>query len=153
MKMCRSAIFAVSLRRDEWLPTTVRGAEARRRSVPADAPDRAGYVATIVRASDAIFEREGGVATALAANAPEFRNLLPIARIALDARVELLGTSSDADIGKRGLAIAEALLVTSPRDAALLRAAAVCAETAGDYERAADNLRGANSRAPRSIIA
>ncbi len=132
---------ATKLWADAALRLAVRGAEARRRSVPADAPDRAGYVATIVRASDAIFEREGGVATALAANAPEFRNLLPIARIALDARVELLGTSSDADIGKRGLAIAEALLATSPRDAALLRAAAVCAETAGDYERAADNLR------------
>ena len=126
---------------DAALRLAVRGAEARRRSVPADAPDRAGYVATIVRASDAIFEREGGVATALAANGSEFKNLAPIARIALDARVELLGTSSDADIGRRGLAIAEALLASSPRDAALLRAAAVCAETAGDYERAADNLR------------
>ncbi|MEY3141808.1 MAG: hypothetical protein RLY21_301 [Planctomycetota bacterium] len=132
---------ATKLWADAALRLAVRGAEARRRSVPSDAPDRAGFVATIVRASDAIFEREGGVATALAANAPDFKNLAPIARIALEARVELLGTSSDADVGKRGLSIAEALLASSPRDAALLRAAAVCAETAGDYGRAADHLR------------
>lgn len=123
------------------LRLAVRGAESRRRSVPMDAPERAGFVATVVRSADAIFEREGGVAKALAADAADFKTLAPIARIALDARVELLGTSSDADEARRGLAIADALLATAPRDATLLKAAAVCAETAGELERAAESLR------------
>jgi hypothetical protein len=123
------------------LRLAVRGAESRRRSVPTDAPERAGFVATVVRAADAIFEREGGVAKALAAAAADAKTLVPIARIALDARVELLGSSSDADEARRGLAIADALLATAPRDATLLKAAAVCAETVGDLERAAESLR------------
>ncbi|MFN9077296.1 MAG: hypothetical protein ACK5WX_07715 [bacterium] len=132
---------ATKLWADAALRLAVRGGEARRRSAPPDAPERAGVVATLVRAADAIFEREGGVDKALAPDAPDFKNLASIARIALDARVELLGSSSDADQAKRGLAIAEALLVSAPREALLLRAAAICAETAGDYERAAERLR------------
>jgi hypothetical protein len=132
---------ATKLWADAALRLAVRGAEAKRRAAPADAPERGGYVSTILRASDAIFEREGGVTTALAANAPDFAALAPIARIALDARVELLASSSDAEQARRGLAIANALLATAPRDGTLLRAAAVSAEVSGDYERAAEHLR------------
>ena len=50
-------------------------------------------------------------------------------------------TRKNADEARRGLAIADALLATAPRDATLLKAAAVCAETVGDLERAAESLR------------
>jgi hypothetical protein len=125
---------------DAALRLAIRGAEARRRAADEDAPERGGFVATIVRAGDAIFERAGGAAVALGAKDAE-RALLDLARIALDARVELLGSSSDPEEGKRGLVIADALLERAPRDATLLRAAALCGERAGDLERAAERLR------------
>lgn len=122
------------------LRLAIRGAEARRRASEMDAPERGGFVATIVRAGDAVFERAGGAAAALGAKDAD-RALLDLARIVLDARVELLRSSSDREEGKRGLVIAEALLERAPRDATLLRAAALCSERAGELERAAERLR------------
>lgn len=131
---------ATALWADAALRLAIRGAEARRRAADEDAPERGGFVATIVRAGDAIFERAGGAAVALGAKDAD-RALLDLARIALDARVELLRGSSDPEEGKRGLVIADALLERAPRDATLLRAAALCGERAGDLERAAERLR------------
>lgn len=132
---------ATKLWADAALRLAVRGAEAKRRASPAGAPERGAFVATILRASDAILEREGGVAAALAPKAPELATLGPIARIALDARVELLGSTSDAKQARRGLEIASALLASSPRDSTLLEGGAICAEGAGELDRAAEYLR------------
>jgi len=131
---------ATALWADAALRLAIRGAEAQRRAAGPDAPERAGLVSTIVRAGDAVLERAGGASAALGAKDAD-RAILDLARIALDARIELLGTSSDAAEGRRGLVIADLLLARAPRDAGLLRAAALCAERAGDLERAAERLR------------
>jgi len=126
---------------DAALRLALRGAETRRRNSKADSPERAGFVSTIVRAGDAIVLRAGGVDKALAADAPDVRALSQIARVVVDARVELAESSQDAEEAKRGALIVEALLRDAPRDAALLTAAAKLCEVAGDDERAATHLR------------
>ena len=136
---------ATELWAEAALRLAVRGAEERRRAAKEDAPERGGYVATIVRAVDAILARAGGVDAAIGAKAEGEPGVLQstrgLARIGLEARVELLRSSSDKDQGIAGLRIAEALLAISPRDASLLRATAVCAEAAGELDRAAEALR------------
>jgi hypothetical protein len=132
---------ATDLWADAALRLAIRGAESKRRSTPSDAPARAGYVATIVRAGDAIFERAGGPAVALADGAKDAQAYAQLARVALDARVELERSSADADSAKAGMPLAQALLAKAPRDATILRAAALLSEAAGDYESAADHLR------------
>jgi len=132
---------ATELWADAALRLAIRGAESKRRSTPSDSPARAGYVATIVRAGDTIFERAGGPAVALADGAKDAQAFAQLARVALDARVELVRSSADADSAKAGMPLAEALLAKAPRDATLLRAAANLAEAAGEYETAANHLR------------
>jgi hypothetical protein len=94
-----------------------------------------------VRAGDAILLRAGGPAVALADTTKDSQAYAQLARVALDARVELVKSSADADSAKAGLPIAEALLAKTPRDATILRAAAGLAEAAGNYEDAANHLR------------
>ncbi|MFZ9915542.1 MAG: hypothetical protein ACO3IB_09465 [Phycisphaerales bacterium] len=118
------------------LRRAVRGAEAKRRASPADSAARGAFVATVLRAGDAIVERAGG-----AAKAVETPATAQIARVVVDARTELLAKTADRDQALRGLALAEALLAKSPRDAVLLRACAVCAESSGDLAKAAEHLR------------
>jgi hypothetical protein len=132
---------ATELWADAALRLAIRGAEGKRRSTPSDSPARAGYVATIVRAGDAILLRAGGPAVALADTTKDSQAYAQLARVALDARVELVKSSADADSAKAGLPIAEALLAKTPRDATILRAAAGLAEAAGNYEDAANHLR------------
>jgi hypothetical protein len=126
---------------DAALRLALRGAETRRRNSKPDSPERAGFVSTIVRAGDAILLRAGGVDKALASDAPDLRASSQIARVAIDARVELVESSQDAEEAKRGVVMTEALLRDAPRDAALLTAAAKLCEVAGDDERAAAHLR------------
>jgi hypothetical protein len=126
---------------DAALRLAVRGAEARRRAAEPDAPERGAYVATIVRGVDAILERDGGVEQALDPKSEGVAARIAFARIGLDARVELLMSTSDPEEGRKGLRIADTLLANAPRDATLLRGAAMCAESAGNLERAAEALR------------
>lgn len=134
-KPAATAIWA-----DAALRLAIRGAESRRRGSAPDAPERAGFVATTVRAGDALLAREivrhGSLAKAL-----EDRANGQFARVVLDARVEQLKAAPSIESGRVGLALADALLPASPRDATLLSHAAACAEAAGDLERAADHLR------------
>ena len=132
---------ATALWADAGLRLAIRAAESKRRASAADAPMRGGYVATIVRAGDAIFLRAGGATAALAEGTPDANALVALARIALDARVELVASSNDAAQAAAGIPIVEALLLKSPRDAALLGSAAALYEATGDYARAADQLR------------
>ncbi len=129
---------ATDLWADAALRLALRGAEARRRAATDDDPARGGFVATILRAGDAILVRAGGVDAVLAG---DDGTLLQVARVALDARVDLLRSSADADEAARALVLARGLLAKAPRDASLLRATALAAETAGDLEQAADCLR------------
>lgn len=132
---------ATKLWADAALRLAVRGAEAKRRSVPADAAERGAYVATIVRAADAIFARVGGVEAALNDTGPDGPALGQVAAILLDARTELVRSNSDADQARKGLELADLLLKKRPNDGALLRSGAVFAESAGNLERASDLLR------------
>jgi hypothetical protein len=108
-------------------------------------PANRGKGAALMTGFDAILARAGGVDAAIGAKAEGEPGVLQstrgLARIGLEARVELLRSSSDKDQGIAGLRIAEALLAISPRDASLLRATAVCAEAAGELDRAAEALR------------
>lgn len=129
---------ATDLWADAALRLALRGAESRRRGSDDDDPARGGFVATILRAGDAILARGGGVDAVLAG---DDATLLQVARIALDARIDLLRASADPEEAARALVLARGLLAKAPRDAALLRAAALAAETAGELEEAADSLR------------
>ncbi len=124
---------------DAGLRLALRTAESKRRAAPMDAPARAGFVSTVVRAGDAILAREGGIDAAL--KGKEATTMQQLAHITIDARVELVRSSSDAAQARAGSVLTEALLVQAPRDAALLRAGAFFAETAGDLTRAAELLR------------
>lgn len=137
---------ATKLWADAALRLAVRGAEGKRRSVPADAPERGAYVATILRAGDAIFERAGGVAAALevgspGATSPDAPALAQIASVVLDARTELVRSNGDRAQALRGLALVDLLLAKRPNDGTLLRSGATFAEAAGELERAGDLLR------------
>ena len=132
---------ATKLWADAALRLAVRGAEGKRRSVGTDAPERGAYVATILRAGDAIFERAGGVAAALEASSPDAPALAQIASILLDARTELVRSNGDRDEALRGLALTDLLLAKRPNDGTLLRAGATFAEAAGQLDRASDLLR------------
>lgn len=127
---------ATPLWADAALRLALRGAEARRRASAAESAARGAFVATVVRAGDAIIARAGGPSKA--ADEPA---IAAIARIVLDARAEMLAASADRGQAERGLALAEALLARAPRDAALLRACAMCAEASGDLGKAAEHLR------------
>ena len=111
---------------------------ARRRGTDEGDPARGGFVAMILRAGDAILARGGGTETVLAG---DDATLLQVARIALDARTDLLRSTADPDEAARALVLAKGLLAKAPRDAALLRATALAAESAGELEEAADALR------------
>ena len=124
---------------DAGLRLALRTAESKRRAAPMDAPARAGFVTSVVRAGDAILAREGGINAAL--KSKDASAMQQIARITIDARVELVRSSGDAAQARASLLLTEALLAQSPRDAALLRAGAMFAETAGDLSRAAELLR------------
>ncbi len=132
---------AADLWADAALRLAIRGAESRRRSSPLSAPERGGFVATIVRAGDAIFLREGGVEKALEETNPDAPALAQIASILLDARTELVRSNADREEAARGLALADLLLERRPGDGTLLRSGAMLAETAGDDARAAELLR------------
>ena len=132
---------ATKLWADAALRLAVRGAEGKRRTVPADAPERGAYVATVVRAGDAIFARAGGVSAALADGTPDAAALAQIASIVLDARAELVRSNGDAEQAKRGLEFVDMQLKKRPNDGTLLRNGALFAEAAGDLERASDLLR------------
>ena len=134
-------VEATPLWADAALRLAMRGAEAKRRAIAADAPERGGYVATIVRAGDAIFVRAGGPAAALAASNENAAVHAQLGRLALDARIEMIERAADAKQAAAGLILAEALLVKAPLDATLLRGAALCAEATGDYALASDRLR------------
>jgi hypothetical protein len=132
---------ATKLWADAALRLAIRGAEGKRRAVANTAPERGAYVACIVRAGDAIFERAGGVEVALVPGAPDAQALAQIAAILLDARSELVRSNNDPAQSKRGLVLAELQLKTRPNDGTLLRSAALFAEHAGNEERAAELLR------------
>jgi len=141
---------ATALWADAALRLAIRGAESRRRASEPDSPARAGFVATAVRAGDALLEREAAKAGSLEKALAE-RSVAQFARVALDARVEQLKAAPAIESGRRGLAVADLLLRESPRDATLLAHAATCAEAAGDLDRAADSLRAlASGLAPRT---
>ncbi len=129
---------ATALWADAALRLALRGAESRRRGTDEGDPARGGFVATILRAGDAILARGGGTETVLAG---DDATLLQVARIALDARTDLLRSTADPDEAARALVLAKGLLAKAPRDAALLRATALAAESAGELEEAADALR------------
>jgi len=132
---------ATKLWADAALRLAVRGAEAKRRSVPPDAAERGAYVATIVRAADAIMARSGGVEAALSDASADGPALGQVASILLDARTELVRSNSDAEQARKGLELAEIMLKKRPKDGTLLRSGAVFAESAGDLERASDLIR------------
>jgi hypothetical protein len=132
---------AAKLWADAALRLSIRGAESRRRSSLADAPERGAFVATILRAGDAIFARADGYEKAFDSANPDAPALLQIAVVLLDARAELVRSNGDRDEAARGLELADVLLARRPNDGALLRAGAQLAEAAGNYERASDLLR------------
>ena len=132
---------ATKLWAEAALRLAIRGAESRRRSSPADAPERGAFVATILRAGDAIFARAGGYEAALAPSNADAPALQQIAVVLLDARAELVRSNADRDEAARGLELADVLLAKRPNDGALLRSGAQLAEAAGKYERASDLLR------------
>lgn len=132
---------ATKLWADAALRLAVRGAEAKRRSIPADAPERAGYIATIVRAGETILTRAGGYDAALSDGAQEAAIMRQIAAVLLDARTELVRSNADIDESKRGLDLVAVMMRKRPNDAGLLRAGASFAEATGDLERAAELLR------------
>lgn len=132
---------ATKLWADAGLRLAIRGAEGKRRAVAADAAERGAYVATILRAGDAILARNGGAANALAAKTPDAAALAQIAAIVLDARAELVRANGNAEQAKRGLELVDVLLARKPNDGALLRSGAVFAESCGNYARAAELLR------------
>ena len=132
---------ATKLWADAGLRLAIRGAEAKRRSVPADAAERGAYVACILRAGDAIFARAGGVAVAMEPGAPDAAALTQIAAIVLDARTELVRSNSDRDQAVLGLEFVEIQLKKRPNDGSLLRAGALFAEASGSLDRASDLLR------------
>jgi len=132
---------ATKLWADAGLRLAIRGAEGKRRAVAADAAERGAYVATILRAGDAILARNGGAANALAAKTADAAALAQIAAIVLDARAELVRANANAEQAKRGLELVDVLLARKPNDGALLRSGAVFAEACGNYARAAELLR------------
>jgi len=126
---------------DAALRLAIRGAETRRRATAVGAPERDAFVATILRAGDAIFERSGGFADALDGVAGEAGPMAQVAGVLLDARLEAVRATSDARQAARGLELVEVLLKKRPNDGALLGAAATFAEAADENERAAEFLR------------
>ena len=132
---------ATELWAEAALRLALRGAESKRRSTAPDAPERGGYVTTVVRAGDAILARAGGTAKAFTGEPAAVAAMTQFARLALDARVESVASSGNAGEAAKGLPIVDALLATAPRDATLLRANAVLSEAAGELARAADALR------------
>lgn len=132
---------ATKLWADAALRLAVRGAESKRRSVPPDAAERGAYVATIVRAADAIMARSGGVEAALADTSGDGPALGQVAAILLDARTELVRSNSDAEQARKGLELAELMLKKRPNDGTLLRSGALFAEASGNLERASDLIR------------
>ena len=132
---------ATKLWADAALRLAVRGGEAKRRSTPPDAAERGAYVATIVRAADAIMLRSGGLEAALGDTGPDGPALGQVAAILLDARTELVRSNSDAEQARKGLELAELMLKKRPNDGTLLRSGAVFAEASGNLERASDLIR------------
>jgi len=126
---------------DAALRLAIRGAESRRRATAVGAAERDAFVATILRAGDAVFERSGGFAEALGGKAGESGPMGQVAGVLLDARLELVRATNDGRQAARGLELVEVLLKKRPNDGSLLGAAATFAEAAGENERAAEFLR------------
>ncbi len=121
---------------DAALRLAMRGAELARRATAKDDPRRSAFVATSVRAGDALIARDGGLEKAVKSTAH-----LAVLRALLDARREMVLSSASPEEAKQGLKIALALLGAGTREAGVLQSAAFFAESSGEYEVAIEQLK------------
>ncbi len=128
---------------DAALRLALRGAELARRATAKDDPRRSAFVATSVRAGDALIAREGGVEKAV-----KSASHMAVLRTLLDARKELVLASASPDEAKQGLLIAQAVLAAGTREAGVLQNAAFFAESCGQLEVAVEQLKALVSGVP-----
>lgn len=127
---------ATDLWADAGLRLALRGAEIARRATAKDDPRRSAFVATSVRAAEALLLREGGLEKAAQSPAN-----VAFVRVLLDARKEMVLSSASSEDAKRGLQIAQVLIDAGNREAGILQSAALFAEKSGAHEVAVGHLK------------